>query len=101
MGKQEVITYKSRDGKYDIQGMLIYPTNYQAGTSVPLITVVHGVLNRTTATVGLRAILHPGRYLPPADMPYFTPITVVVPVVVTSLPTAVREIWPEKNLMIS
>lgn len=42
MGKQEVITYKSRDGKYDIQGMLIYPTNYQAGTSVPLITVVHG-----------------------------------------------------------
>lgn len=42
MGKQEVVTYKTRDGKYDIQGMLIYPLNYRAGTPVPLITVVHG-----------------------------------------------------------
>lgn len=42
MGKQEVITYKARDGKYDIEGMLIYPINYVAGTRVPLITVVHG-----------------------------------------------------------
>lgn len=42
LGKQEVITYKSRDGKFDIQGILMYPLNYQAGTAVPLITVVHG-----------------------------------------------------------
>lgn len=42
LGKQEVITYKARDGKYDIQGMLIYPLDYQPGTRVPLITVVHG-----------------------------------------------------------
>lgn len=42
LGKQEVITYKARDGKYDIQGMLIYPIDYVAGTMVPLITVVHG-----------------------------------------------------------
>lgn len=42
LGKQEVVTYKSRDGKYDLQGMLIYPTDYKAGTKVPLITVVHG-----------------------------------------------------------
>lgn len=42
LGKQEVITYKARDGKYDIEGMLIYPTDYKEGTKYPLITVVHG-----------------------------------------------------------
>ncbi len=42
LGRQEVVTYKSRDGKYDIQGMLIYPIDYKEGTRVPLITVVHG-----------------------------------------------------------
>lgn len=42
LGKQEVITYKARDGQFDIEGILIYPLNYQQGTAVPLITVVHG-----------------------------------------------------------
>lgn len=42
MGKQEVISYKARDGKYTIEGLLIYPINYVQGTRVPLITVVHG-----------------------------------------------------------
>lgn len=42
LGKQEVITYKARDGKYEIQGMLIYPIDYVQGKRVPLITVVHG-----------------------------------------------------------
>src|SRR5690606_12560115 len=32
LGKQEVVTYKTRDGKFDIQGILMYPVNYQAGT---------------------------------------------------------------------
>ena len=42
LGKQEVITYTARDGQFDIEGILIYPVDYQKGTSVPLITVVHG-----------------------------------------------------------
>lgn len=42
LGKQEVITYKAKDGKYDVQGMLIYPIDYKAGIKYPLITVVHG-----------------------------------------------------------
>ncbi len=42
LGKQEVIRYKARDGRYDIEGMLIYPVDYKEGTRVPLITVVHG-----------------------------------------------------------
>ena len=41
-GKQEVITYPARDGKFDIQGILIYPVNYKEGTKAPLITIVHG-----------------------------------------------------------
>lgn len=42
LGKQEVISYKARDHKYEIQGMLIYPIGYKENTRVPLITVVHG-----------------------------------------------------------
>lgn len=42
LGKQEIITYTSRDKKYDIQGILIYPIDYKPGTLYPLITVVHG-----------------------------------------------------------
>lgn len=42
LGKQEVIKYPARDGMFEIEGILIYPLNYQAGTKLPLITVVHG-----------------------------------------------------------
>ena len=42
LGKQEVVVYESRDGEYELEGLLIYPTNYQQGTAYPLITVVHG-----------------------------------------------------------
>lgn len=42
LGKQEVVKYKARDGKYDIEGILMYPLDYKPGTRVPLITVVHG-----------------------------------------------------------
>ncbi len=42
LGKQEVITYKSRDGKYDIEGILIHPVEGSSGSPAPTITVVHG-----------------------------------------------------------
>lgn len=42
LGKQEVVTYTTRDGEFEIEGMLMYPLNYQEGTQYPLITVVHG-----------------------------------------------------------
>lgn len=41
MGKQEVIKYTTKDGM-SIEGILIYPLNYQEGTTYPTITVVHG-----------------------------------------------------------
>jgi len=42
LGKQEVMRYKARDGKFEIEGIVIYPLNYAVGTTVPLITVAHG-----------------------------------------------------------
>ena len=41
LGKQEMIAWKARDGK-ELQGLLIYPLNYEQGKRYPLITVVHG-----------------------------------------------------------
>lgn len=41
MGKQEVISYRARDGA-EIEGILIHPVSYQAGSSYPLIVYVHG-----------------------------------------------------------
>ncbi len=39
--KTEVVKWKAPDGK-DIEGLLTYPINYQAGQKVPLILNVHG-----------------------------------------------------------
>ncbi|HSE34051.1 MAG TPA: S9 family peptidase [Pyrinomonadaceae bacterium] len=41
VGRTEVITWKSKDGK-QIEGLLTYPVGYQAGQRVPLILNVHG-----------------------------------------------------------
>ncbi len=41
LGKQEVIHYPARDG-VEIEGILIYPVNYQENQSYPLIVSVHG-----------------------------------------------------------
>ncbi len=41
LGKQEVISWQSRDGKR-IDGVLLYPVDYQSGQRYPLIIMVHG-----------------------------------------------------------
>jgi dipeptidyl aminopeptidase/acylaminoacyl peptidase len=41
VGRTEVITWKSKDGK-PIEGLLTYPVGYQAGRRVPLILNIHG-----------------------------------------------------------
>jgi dipeptidyl aminopeptidase/acylaminoacyl peptidase len=41
MGRTEVITWKSKDGK-QIEGLLTYPAGYQTGQRVPLILNIHG-----------------------------------------------------------
>ncbi|HET6528122.1 MAG TPA: S9 family peptidase [Balneolaceae bacterium] len=40
-GRQEVVSWKANDETV-LQGMLIYPVNFQKGQKYPLITVVHG-----------------------------------------------------------
>ncbi len=42
MGRQEVVRYEARDGEFEIEGLLIYPVDYQQGTAVPLVAQVHG-----------------------------------------------------------
>ena len=41
IGKTEVIHWNSKDGK-EIEGLLTYPVDYQAGQRVPLILNIHG-----------------------------------------------------------
>lgn len=41
MGKTEVITWKSKDGR-QIEGLLTYPVNYKQGRKYPLILNIHG-----------------------------------------------------------
>lgn len=41
LGTQEVVRYAARDG-LEIEGVLIYPLDYQKGTRYPLIMIVHG-----------------------------------------------------------
>lgn len=41
MGRTEVITWKSKDGK-EVEGVLTYPVNYSAGRKYPLILNIHG-----------------------------------------------------------
>ncbi|UCH62253.1 MAG: S9 family peptidase [Fidelibacterota bacterium] len=41
LGRQEVITYKARDG-WEVEGLLHYPVNYSKRRKYPLIVIVHG-----------------------------------------------------------
>lgn len=42
MGRTEVLTWKSQDGRFDIDGILTYPVDWQPGRRVPLLLNVHG-----------------------------------------------------------
>jgi dipeptidyl aminopeptidase/acylaminoacyl peptidase len=40
--KSDVTSWKSKDGKYTIEGIVTYPQGYQKGKKVPLILNIHG-----------------------------------------------------------
>jgi dipeptidyl aminopeptidase/acylaminoacyl peptidase len=42
LGRTELVTWKSKDGRWDIEGLLTYPVDYQPGRRYPLILSVHG-----------------------------------------------------------
>lgn len=41
MPRQETVTYRARDG-LELEGIVVYPTDYQEGQRYPLMLVVHG-----------------------------------------------------------
>ncbi|MDZ7808635.1 MAG: S9 family peptidase [Gracilimonas sp.] len=41
LGMQKVVKFTTKDGM-EIEGLLMYPVNYQEGTRYPTVTVVHG-----------------------------------------------------------
>jgi dipeptidyl aminopeptidase/acylaminoacyl peptidase len=41
LGKSEVMTWKSKDGR-EVEGVLLYPVGYQPGSKVPLVVSAHG-----------------------------------------------------------
>jgi dipeptidyl aminopeptidase/acylaminoacyl peptidase len=41
LGRSEVITWKSKDGR-EVEGLLVYPVGYREGEKYPLIVNVHG-----------------------------------------------------------
>ena len=42
LAKQEVISWTSRDGKTRVDGVLLYPVDFQEGQKYPMIVMVHG-----------------------------------------------------------
>jgi len=41
-GKTEIISWKSKDGKYTIEGLVTWPVNYHKNRKYPLILNIHG-----------------------------------------------------------
>lgn len=42
MGRTELLTWRSADGRFEIDGLLTYPVDYQPGRRYPLVLNVHG-----------------------------------------------------------
>lgn len=42
MGRTELLTWRSPDGKFDIEGLLTYPVDYDPSRKYPLVLNVHG-----------------------------------------------------------
>lgn len=42
MGRTELLTWRSPDGRFEIEGLLTYPVDYEPGRRYPLILNVHG-----------------------------------------------------------
>jgi len=42
MGRTELLTWRSADGRFEIDGLLTYPVDYEPGRRYPLVLNVHG-----------------------------------------------------------
>ncbi len=62
LGKQEVISYKARDG-WEIEGVLIYPVGFEKGRRYPLVLLIHGGPESRIANGWLTNYSRPGQIL--------------------------------------
>ncbi|MBN2433471.1 MAG: S9 family peptidase [Acidobacteria bacterium] len=62
LGRQEVIRYRARDG-LEIEGLLVYPVDYQPGTRYPLVVTVHGGPEAHYSNGWLNRYLNPAQVL--------------------------------------
>lgn len=72
LAKQEVITYKARDGE-TIEGVLIHPLDEQPGTRYPLILAVHGGPESRIPNAWLTPYSYPGQLAAADGMAVFYP----------------------------
>lgn len=62
LGRQEVIRYTARDGQA-LEGILVYPVDFQAGVKYPLIVSVHGGPEAHHVNGWLSGYQHPAQVL--------------------------------------
>ena len=62
LGRQEVVTYKARDG-LEIEGILVYPVDWREGRLYPLIVTVHGGPEAHYRNEWIGSYFHPAQVL--------------------------------------
>lgn len=72
LAKQEVITYKAADGM-EIEGILIYPLDYQEGSAYPTIHYIHGGPEAHVDNGWITAYSRPGQVAATKGMAVFYP----------------------------
>lgn len=73
LGEQRVVIYTARDGRFEIDGILILPVGYEEGTRVPVITMVHGGPEAHYSNGWLTAYHTPGQMAAARGMAVFYP----------------------------
>jgi len=72
LGKQAIIHYPARDGQ-EIEGLLLYPVNYQEGKAYPLVVFVHGGPESHYSNEWVTGYSTPGQVLAGKDYAVFYP----------------------------
>jgi dipeptidyl aminopeptidase/acylaminoacyl peptidase len=62
LGRQEVVRFNARDGQV-VEGILVYPVDFKAGTKYPLIVSVHGGPEGHDSNDWLTGYQHPAQVL--------------------------------------
>lgn len=72
LARQEVVTWKARDG-LELEGVLVYPLNYQPGRRYPLIMYVHGGPEAHVSNGWITSYVSPGQLAAARGFAVFCP----------------------------